>query len=169
MGRRGDGADRGRRRLTTAPILIGYDGSGGAGHAIAEAGRMLASARAVVVYVWLPLSHVLLWNPLIEGAGPLEEQAGMLDEQGRRAAGRLAEAGAERAREAGLSATARVAETRHGIWRVLLACADEEDARLIVIGSHGMSGVAAVLGSVAAGVVHHAHRPVLVVPEPPQR
>jgi nucleotide-binding universal stress UspA family protein len=168
VGGRDDGADRGRR-LTSGPILIGFDGSRGAEHAIAQAGPLLAPAPAVVVHVWLPLSHALLWNPLIEGAGPLAEQAEMLDEQGRTAAAALAEAGAELARDAGLPATARLAETRHGIWRVLLACADEYDARLIVIGSHGISAVAGLLGSVAAGVVHHARRPVFVVPEPPGR
>ena len=165
MGRRGDGADCGRR-LTAGPILIGFDGSRGAEHAIAEAGRILAPAPAVVVHVWLPLSHVLLWNPLIEGPGPLAEQAEMLDEPGRKAAAQLAEAGAKLARDAGLAATAHLAETRHGIWRALLACADERDADLIVIGAHGISGLAGLLGSVAAGVLHHADRPVLVIPSP---
>jgi nucleotide-binding universal stress UspA family protein len=117
--------------------------------------------------VWLPLSHVLLWNPFIEGPGPLVEQAETLDEHGRQAAAQLAEAGAELAREAGLSATALLTETQHGIWRVLLRCADEHDARAIVIGSHGMSGPTGLLGCVAAGVVHHAQRPVLVTPQPP--
>jgi hypothetical protein len=46
---------------------------------------------------------------------------------------------------------------------VLLACADEHDADIIVIGSHGISALGGLLGSVAAGVVHHAHRPVLVL------
>jgi nucleotide-binding universal stress UspA family protein len=40
---------------------------------------------------------------------------------------------------------------------------------MIVIGSHGISGLGGLLGSVAAGVVHHARRPVLVIPEPPRR
>src|SRR5215218_221523 len=50
-------------------------------------------------------------------------------------------------------------------WPSLIALAGEHDARLIVVGSHGISPVtSALLGSVAAGVVHHAKRPVLVVP-----
>ena len=70
--------------------------------------------------MWLPLSHMLLWSPLIEGPGPLAERAETLDEHGRQAAAQLAEAGAELARKAGLSATALLTETQHGIWRVLL-------------------------------------------------
>ena len=34
----------------------------------------------------------------------------------------------------------------------------------IVIGSRGLTGVSAALGSVSNGVVHNSRRPVLVVP-----
>jgi nucleotide-binding universal stress UspA family protein len=46
----------------------------------------------------------------------------------------------------------------------ILELADELDASLIVIGSHGRSGVRrAVLGSVAEDLIRSGHRPVLVV------
>lgn len=54
--------------------------------------------------------------------------------------------------------------------REILRVADEFDADLIVVGSHGFTGLAGfVLGSVARNVAHHARRPVLVAraPEPP--
>jgi nucleotide-binding universal stress UspA family protein len=42
--------------------------------------------------------------------------------------------------------------------------ADEHDARLIVVGSHGWGPFKrALFGSVSTGVLHHASRPVLVV------
>ncbi len=45
--------------------------------------------------------------------------------------------------------------------------ADEIDADLIVIGSHGRRGLArALLGSVAENVVRHAHRPVVTIRAP---
>lgn len=47
----------------------------------------------------------------------------------------------------------------------LVSHADKVDADLIVVGTHGRSGIAhAILGSVAERVVQKAHRPVLVVP-----
>ena len=44
--------------------------------------------------------------------------------------------------------------------------AAEVDAAMIVTGTRGRSRtVAAVLGSTAEGILRHAHRPVLVVPD----
>lgn len=58
-------------------------------------------------------------------------------------------------------ATVRVGFPAYEICRV----AEEHDARLIVIGSRGGSGMRRlVVGSVSAGVLRHAQRPVLVVP-----
>jgi nucleotide-binding universal stress UspA family protein len=45
-----------------------------------------------------------------------------------------------------------------------MAAADQHDASLIVLGSHGRSGLAgAVLGSVASAVAAHSRRSVLIV------
>lgn len=41
--------------------------------------------------------------------------------------------------------------------------ADEHNADLIVVGSHGRQGLALLLGSTANGVLHGAHRDVLAV------
>jgi nucleotide-binding universal stress UspA family protein len=147
------------------PVLLAYDGTEGATHAIAMAGRMLQPRAAVVVYAWHPLSAVLLWNPIIGSPGPLAEPAAELDRAGRQAAHRLAEEGVARARDAGFDPTGFVAEARHGAWRALLRAAELHDARLLVLGSHGRppSGLGRI-GSVAAAVVGHSTRPVFVVP-----
>jgi nucleotide-binding universal stress UspA family protein len=74
----------------------------------------------------------------------------------------LAQAAAGELKEAGLAAEARtpVADPRHAI----LDSAESEKADLIVLGSHGRSGIAKLLiGSVASHVVTHAHCSVLVV------
>ncbi len=48
-------------------------------------------------------------------------------------------------------------------WQVVCNAAKDEDADLIVIGSHGYSGLDRVIGTTAARVVNHADRSVLVV------
>lgn len=62
----------------------------------------------------------------------------------------------------------RVARAQHSlwpIWRTLLDVADEVDAELIVLGTHGLRVVESeLLGSVSNSVLHHARRPALVVP-----
>ena len=61
-------------------------------------------------------------------------------------------------------------KTDHGtptraIADALIAFASDHDAALLVVGSRGRSAIdEIVLGSVAVATLHHAHRPVLVVP-----
>ena len=50
--------------------------------------------------------------------------------------------------------------------QTIVRFADEHDASVILMGTHGRSGVKAVLlGNTASAVMHHARRPVAVVPE----
>jgi nucleotide-binding universal stress UspA family protein len=52
-------------------------------------------------------------------------------------------------------------------WEAIVTVADEIDADLIVVGTHGRHGLArALLGSVAEHVVRTAHRPVLTLSVP---
>jgi universal stress protein F len=51
-------------------------------------------------------------------------------------------------------------------WQSIERAAEEEDADMIVIGSHGYHGLDRVLGTTAAKVVNHANRSVLVVRDP---
>jgi nucleotide-binding universal stress UspA family protein len=68
----------------------------------------------------------------------------------------------QRARAAGADATYLVWEGEAG--EAIVAAADSENADLIVVGSHGRSGVSRFLiGSVSDFVVRHAHCPVMVV------
>jgi nucleotide-binding universal stress UspA family protein len=48
----------------------------------------------------------------------------------------------------------------------VLAAADRLNAALIIMGTHGRTGLRrALMGSVAEAVLRHSHRPVLVVPQ----
>jgi nucleotide-binding universal stress UspA family protein len=67
-----------------------------------------------------------------------------------------------RARAAGVNASFLVWEGDPG--DAIVAAADAETADIIVVGSHGRSGVSRFLiGSVSDYVVRHAHCPVMVV------
>jgi len=48
-------------------------------------------------------------------------------------------------------------------WNTLCSVARDEQAELIVIGSHGYGGIDRLLGTTAARVVNHADCSVLVV------
>jgi len=48
-------------------------------------------------------------------------------------------------------------------WQGICAAADERQADIIVIGSHGYSGLDRIIGTTAAKVVNHAKQTVLVV------
>jgi nucleotide-binding universal stress UspA family protein len=146
-------------------VLIGYDGSDGAAAAIRRAGAVLGPRPAIVAHVWDSLAALLLHTDVDGLTGAMRDAAAELDEEDRRAAERIATEGADLAREAGFAAEPHVLQGKPKAWPTLLAKADAIGAAAIVIGSRGQGAVkSALLGSVSAGVLHHAHRPVLVVP-----
>jgi nucleotide-binding universal stress UspA family protein len=140
------------------PVLFAYDGSDHAKAAIEVAGSQLASGRpAVVVTVWEPLDSVPFYGALVSATPELGEAA-------RAEAQRVADEGAELARQAGFDASVRVVPGAP-TWSGIVDAADELEANLIVMGSHGRSGISAVvMGSVATAVAHHGTRPLLIVP-----
>jgi nucleotide-binding universal stress UspA family protein len=148
------------------PVVIGYDGSDGARHAIAVAARLLHDRPAVVVHAWSsPVQRSLVGGSLLAApVAEIQEITRDLDEVFAGQAQDIAEEGATLAREHGLDARAVVVEAASGPWRALTAAAHTEEAALIVVGSRGRGTVAStVLGSVSASLVHNADLPVLVV------
>jgi nucleotide-binding universal stress UspA family protein len=116
--------------------------------------------------VWEPVpppgSHPL--NAYLSVIGPRTEE---LDARAREEAQKVAGRGAELATAAGLAAEPIAEASRGEVWATIIAVADEHDASVIVMGARGLSPVKSLLlGSVPTKVVHHARRPVLVVPGP---
>ena len=140
----------------SGPIVFAYDGSELAQHAIEEAGRLLEGGEALVVTVWQPFDVGFL-----PAAGLQFDAAQIADV--RTAAAQTAAAGAALATAAGFQAQSAEIE-RSPTWKGIAELADARDARLIVLGSHGRSGLAGVVvGSVAGAVAAHSSRSVLIV------
>jgi nucleotide-binding universal stress UspA family protein len=141
----------------SGPVLFAYDGSELAGHAITEAGRQLLAGRdAVVLTIWEPFNVGFL------PVGGTEFDAAGADEV-RAAAEKTALHGASLAEAAGFRADIMTAEAAP-TWKGIVAAADSRDASLIVLGSHGRSGVTSLMvGSVASAVAAHSRRSVLIV------
>jgi nucleotide-binding universal stress UspA family protein len=139
------------------PVLFAYDGSELAGLAIEEAGRQLERGRDAVA--------LTVWREYVVGFVPAHEvkfDAAASDEV-RKAAEETAAQGASMAQAAGFRAQS-LALKQAPTWKGIAHVADDHDASLIVLGSHGKSGLAGVfLGSVAAAVAAHSGRTVLIV------
>ena len=139
------------------PVIFAYDGSELAKLAIDEAARQLRTGRAALV--------ITVWQPFEVGFVP---SAGLrLDAQQvtevRKAAERTAADGAVLAEHAGFPARSAAIEAAP-TWKGIVKVGEEHDCSLIVLGSHGRTGLASVLiGSVAEAVAAHPPRSVLIV------
>ena len=146
------------------PVLLCYDGSPDAAEAIRHAAGLTGGGPAVVLYVWLPPSALMLAGRTVAADHPLSPAIGEVDAAAREEADRVVAEGVRIATEAGFDASPMTERAGRGVWRAIVKIADEQDVRAVVVGSHGHSAASAVLGSVSHGVVNHSRRPVLVAP-----
>jgi nucleotide-binding universal stress UspA family protein len=149
-------------------ILLCYDGSTSAKHAITSAHDIAGETPATLLHLWEPPASFLGPDPF----GGIETWTGPqvveLEAMALERANRTVEYGVELARNAGFDVDGRLERTATATWRAILDIADEIDAQLVVVGARGLSPLESVLiGSVSTALVHHSSRPVLVVPLPP--
>jgi nucleotide-binding universal stress UspA family protein len=152
--------------------VFGYDGSAAADLAIAEAGALLKTPRALVAAVWeagagyeaVDIPTTSLGMP----AAPIDVRTAQeIDRSLYERAQRLAEQGAERARAAGFEAEGIAVADDVTVHETLSRLADERDARAIVVGHRGHGRLTQMLlGSTARELVRTSRRPVLVVRGP---
>ena len=138
-------------------VVFAYDGSDLAKAAIDEAGRQLTAGRdALVLTVWEPFAVGFV--PPSEAQFDAAQAAGV-----EKAAQRTAAEGAALAQAAGFRTQSRAIQSAP-TWKGIVEFADEEHAGMIVLGSHGRTGLAGrLLGSVAGAVAAHSSRSVLIV------
>ncbi|HSD25446.1 MAG TPA: universal stress protein [Solirubrobacterales bacterium] len=157
--------DAAERSSADRPALLCFDGSPDAAEAIHRAGDLIGGGSAILLYVWLPPSALLLAGRAVTEDHPLGPAIEEFDAAARKEAERVAAKGVEIASRAGFDAKPVTRRASHAVWRAILEVAEEHEVRAVVVGSHGRSAAAsAVLGSVSHGVVNHCRRPVLVAP-----
>jgi len=143
-------------------IVVGVDGSEASREALRWAAdeARLRFAQLVAVHAWSFIPAQPIGDPGML-AMPAGDLAGQLGAESEAARGVL-EAAVEEAlgAEPGLEIEQKLVEGDAGDALV----AESESAELVVVGSHGRSGLkAALLGSVSRHVVSHAACPVVVV------
>jgi nucleotide-binding universal stress UspA family protein len=155
--------DRGRTASAAGPLLLCYDGSADAVHAIERAGALFTGSRAVVLTVWERLAGFDAGAWLDEVGTSIVDDHYLDRPEGGHAA-RVAAEGVRVAQQAGLEAVPVSVEATGPVWRAILDLAERHDAATIVMGSRGLTGLRSILhGSVSSAVADHAERPTLII------
>lgn len=155
--------------MRTAPVrlVLGYDGSPQSTAAIDAGATLLPGAQAWITHLWTPpFASEPLRRRLWTGRRHMSEFVEAVELEGEREAERLAANGVTLARAAGWTAEPLVQRTYAGAGIEFGQIAVEMDADLVLLGSRGLGGTRALLGSVSDMVVHYTPCPALVVPHP---
>jgi nucleotide-binding universal stress UspA family protein len=147
------------------PVLVCYDGSPSAKHAISVVHETLGRLPVTLLHVWSPPAEFLAAAPFGTASGEGGVSIAELERLSLERAQEIVQEGYELARQLGLAVDARTERNDSSVWQTILGVAAETEAELIVIGTRGATAVQSLLlGSVSNAVVHHSKRPVLVVP-----
>jgi nucleotide-binding universal stress UspA family protein len=147
---------------TSGPVLIAYDGSDNADHAIDVAGALLGGGPAEIVHAWEPVSSAAARSAVYAIA---YDDSGVMLERERALAEEIAQRGVARAAAAGFDATGGARSGSGPLWQTIVERAEELRPRIVVMGTRGLTGVrSALVGSVSHHVASHSQVPVLTVP-----
>src|SRR5664280_969764 len=133
-------------------VVVGYDGSDGAKEALEKALELAKplSGKVLITYAF--------GGPKQYSGAPLTPRR-TLQEMGEKLLGEALEG------LGGSGVTAEPVLVDDNAYQGLMSVADQHDAGMIVVGTHGESLFSAVLlGSTAYRLVHTSTKPVLVVP-----
>jgi len=158
--------------MSTAAILIAYDGSTAARAAVEQAGLLFAPRPAIVLTVWEPGLGDFMLAPDPMGAGttmlPYDPSLGReIDRANEDHAHDIAADGATLAGAAGLQAQALAIADELHVADTIVTQAHDHGAAAIVVGSRGLRGLKSrLLGSSSRALLECSDLPVLVVRHP---
>jgi nucleotide-binding universal stress UspA family protein len=148
-------------------LLVAYDGSDVSKAAIRHASALFPGSPALVVTVWEPGLAAIAVGPDPLGTGftsPDLETVEQVDRSEREHASQVAQEGASLARSLGLAAEPHSVPDELDVARTLLDIGRERAVDVVVIGSHGISGLRSrLLGGVSRKLIEHCEQPLLVV------
>jgi nucleotide-binding universal stress UspA family protein len=134
----------------------------------ANTGSIVTGRQAVLATVWEPgLAAIPVGLPDTTGLGSLPVDPATIeavDRAQREHATTVAANGAKLARSVGLAAEPQAVPDEVDVADTLIEIARERGAAVVVVGSHGISGLRSrLLGSVSRKLVENCDRPVLVI------
>ncbi len=146
-------------------ILICYDGSERAAHAIDVTAKLFPGGDAHILNVWEPVERIVARYAAL---GPyFGDGVGDADASLESEAADLAAAGAKLATDAGLQATPHTAPMRTSVWEAVIEAAEELDAHVIVTGTRSLHGVREMLANTLShALLQNSKRAVLAIPMP---
>ncbi|MEV4709557.1 universal stress protein [Actinoplanes sp. NPDC049316] len=148
-------------------VVVGYDGSLPSGSAIENCARLLPAAHAQIAHLWTPpFASEQLRRRLWRGTRQVDTFVTAVEREGQRESDRIAAMGVALAQAAGWTAEPLTVRCYGGEGFALTELARKVDAEVLLIGSRGLGGTRAVLGSVSDMAVHYATQPILVAPYP---
>lgn len=148
-------------------VMVGYDGSVASGTAIEACARLLPVAHAQIGHLWTPpFASEQLRRRLWSGTRYVDAYVEAIGREGLREAEQVAGKGVALARTAGWTAESLVVRCYSGDGFELTQLARKLNADLLLVGSRGLGGTKALLGSVSDMAVHYTTQPVMVAPHP---
>lgn len=147
--------------------IVGYDGSPGASAAIDAGALLFPGAHGWITYLWVPpFASDKVRRRLRPMARDPNELAEMVEREGEREARRIIGMGVTLARAAGWDAEPLLKQTWGPEGLRIAQAVEDVQADVVLVGTRGLGGTQAVLGSVSDMVLHYCARPVVVVPHP---
>jgi len=140
-------------------ILVAFDGSKDAAKAIRLASQLSSRFSAELIVVHVFSSPTVALSAASGMPGPDYRE---MEDASREAGQRVLDRGLQLASGAGAKAKGELIEAP-SVVEAIANYAENQKADLIVVGTRGMTGFRKlILGSVSAGLISHAHCPVLV-------